>query len=442
MRKLKVLVCALHPRPSGYQGGGVFRFLHALRRADFHGLEYIVIENRPSLGEVYGLKYLGTQVSTRDVAYWAFDGSRSLGAVLMHLFLMCCAVGQSIVSGVTWVKKEGVDLVLSPWERAPTIFCAYAISKLTGRPWTANVLLTPACGERSGSSKSRLQFRCIYRYHRYTRGLPSVTSALFTGVHWFQWKLMRREIMIANGPTVRELKTIDPKMDVIEYFPGASVDIEGIDTVSFGERQYDAIFAGLIHPRKGVFDAIDAWDIITRKMSGKRLVIIGRGTMQTVALIQRRIKRLFSPSSVVLPFDLRKGAPNQTDLWWYMKRNKVFLYPSMMDAWPVVVLEALACGLPVVTYDTAAIRYAFGDCRAILCVPVRDVNALAEACASLLGRDDSKVSELRRQAREFAQKFDHDTTLEAEKRAYLETVRKWHRLRSSKPDEVSSNDGQ
>jgi glycosyltransferase involved in cell wall biosynthesis len=61
----------------------------------------------------------------------------------------------------------------------------------------------------------------------------------------------------------------------------------------------------------------------------------------------------------------------------------LFVFPSLYEGFGLPVLEALACGTPVVCSNTAALPEVAGD--AALTVDPLDVEALADAMERLLG---------------------------------------------------------
>jgi len=46
---------------------------------------------------------------------------------------------------------------------------------------------------------------------------------------------------------------------------------------------------------------------------------------------------------------------NQSDVALYYSASDLFVYPSLADNCPLVVLESLACGTPVISFDTGGI---------------------------------------------------------------------------------------
>jgi starch synthase len=76
----------------------------------------------------------------------------------------------------------------------------------------------------------------------------------------------------------------------------------------------------------------------------------------------------------------------------------IFCLPTWADTNPWVVLEAMACGVPVVVSDMAAIPELTGHGRAGVLVPARDQYALASALTGLID-DPARRSELGAAAR-------------------------------------------
>ena len=67
----------------------------------------------------------------------------------------------------------------------------------------------------------------------------------------------------------------------------------------------------------------------------------------------------------------------------------VFVLPSREDAFPLVVLEAMALGKPIVAFDVGGVREQLGDTG--LLVPVGDTNGMADAVEQLLAGPDLRA---------------------------------------------------
>ena len=84
----------------------------------------------------------------------------------------------------------------------------------------------------------------------------------------------------------------------------------------------------------------------------------------------------------------------------YLVAGDVFALPSAYEAYPLVVLEALACGLPVVATPVGSVPDLIGDGNGR--VVSRNVPAIREALAELADADRAAAAA---QARETA--LDH-----------------------------------
>ena len=88
------------------------------------------------------------------------------------------------------------------------------------------------------------------------------------------------------------------------------------------------------------------------------------------------------------------GWLDQADLPAIYSQAALFLYPSNLEAFPIPITEALACGTPIVTSDANGLEEIAGE--AALLVPPDDPEAIAAAIARVL--DDPELAGSLRQA--------------------------------------------
>jgi glycosyltransferase involved in cell wall biosynthesis len=87
----------------------------------------------------------------------------------------------------------------------------------------------------------------------------------------------------------------------------------------------------------------------------------------------------------------------------------VFLYPSLYEGFGIPLLEAMACGVPVITSNTTSIPEVVGD--AALLINPRDGEELKKALLSLLN-DEKLRKELINRGFEQVRKFSWRKTAE------------------------------
>jgi len=67
-----------------------------------------------------------------------------------------------------------------------------------------------------------------------------------------------------------------------------------------------------------------------------------------------------------------------------LKSSKIFIYPTHVDSFGIVIAEALACGVPVIAYDLPAIRYYYGNCEAVKLVKEGDVEGMVSDALKII----------------------------------------------------------
>ncbi len=117
---------------------------------------------------------------------------------------------------------------------------------------------------------------------------------------------------------------------------------------------YDACFLGRIHAAKGVFDIVKIWKIVCEEHKDAKLVLMGTGDKNTVIRLKNKIESNGLSKNIIL-----LGYVPGIKKFETLKNSKLFIFPSYDESYPVSVIEALACGLPVIAYDLPVYEKAF-----------------------------------------------------------------------------------
>ncbi len=167
-------------------------------------------------------------------------------------------------------------------------------------------------------------------------------------------------------------------------------------------------------PTKGQAVIIDTMPQLAAQFPTIRAILAGDGpelpAMKARAEALGMRDRVEFPGSVGDPWDLLRAAD-------------VFVLASEIEGLPLVVLEAMSQGVPVVATDVGGMPEAVIEDETGFLVPAHDVSALATSIARILG--DPSVAERMRQAAltRFDQRFTMERMLEAHSDLYVRLAR-------------------
>lgn len=122
------------------------------------------------------------------------------------------------------------------------------------------------------------------------------------------------------------------------------IDFEKIDGAEATEEGSDIIFVGRLIPHKNVDKLIEALVIVRQRLPDVTLTIIGEGPEE--AALRKLTEDLNLERNIRF-----SGFVEENKLFSYMKSSKMLALPSSREGFGMVVLEAKACGLPVLTVD-------------------------------------------------------------------------------------------
>ena len=205
----------------------------------------------------------------------------------------------------------------------------------------------------------------------------------------------RRGAIEHAGADVAKTDVVLEGIDPARYNPGSS------DGETFPFEPY-VLFVGALEPRKDISTLVSAFGSLAADGLAQHLVLVGPRAWGAEA-VDAAVSRLQHGTVHQLSFVAEE---RKIELF---RRASVFVYPSIAEGFGLPVLEAMACGTPVVTTTGSAPEEVAGD--AAMLVPPRDEVALAEAIAKVLGTPDL-ASDLRKRGLERAAGLTWNRTAE------------------------------
>jgi glycosyltransferase involved in cell wall biosynthesis len=382
---LKVVV---FDSPYSHVSGGTRRSYEVLRRLNKYGVKPIVVIDS---GFAYGCLNLGPAVQCIKIRHMvnlkkSFQ-LKSLAMVLSDLD----EIAREIAG-----RGELPDLVVSHSENPSFVLAACAVASKLDLPWTA-VLQLPY-----GAFRLQTSQRFFLR-----KPLQFVLQVL-------SLKALSRTTVLPVSPAIPY--EMGCRLDYISLDPGVGVDHEVIAASGDFGSLFDGVFYARLAPEKGVFDILHIWHYIVKKKPEARLAVIGKFVSESVkSRFHTLVKRLQLEKKVI-----HLGFLERKRLFAYVKSSKLLVYPSRVDAFPLVVLESLACGLPVVAYNIPAIQLNY-PIDSVVKIPPGDVELAADAALDLL-QNEQKRRRLSLSAVDFSRRFSWDLVAESEANAYAKIL--------------------
>lgn len=248
-------------------------------------------------------------------------------------------------------------------------------------------------------------FTRLHPWHRYTMKAEAEMfrhSALRAVI--CNSAMVRDDISRRFGVPAEKLHVIHNGVDLEYFHPGLRIEYRASmrARLGIGNDVPVVLYVGSGFARKGVAQLLAA--LTQLRQRDAVLVIVGKD--RHAARMQRLAERLGLSGRVHF------AGPQQDVRPWYGMAD-VLALPTLYDPFPNVVLEALACGLPVLTSPDcgAAELLRDRDCGRIC--DALDVAALADGLAVLLDADADRMVSLARQAVTGLGREDMATRLQA-----------------------------
>ena len=198
---------------------------------------------------------------------------------------------------------------------------------------------------------------------------------------------LRSEIQQYLKVDSRKLKLIHEAVDH-ELFKQGDVAAARARVASYGVTKPFALFVSSLWPYKNCEGLLQAWALARGELEGRQLAVVGAPRDESYANSLRSLAADLGISSDVV---FVGGVPLEETVHFYQAAD-LFVYPSLNETFGLPILEAMACGCPVVTSDTSAMPETAGG-AAVLSDP-REPATIARAILDAVGPGRDHLREL------------------------------------------------
>lgn len=320
------IVPSMFPKYNGdYYGPFVFNEAKNLSKKG-HEVHVVTPHNEGALYEeimegvhVHRFKWLEPKPFKALVYFKGLKDYLRLVTYLISLFLNLIIVS----------KKFQIN-ILHAHSTIPNGFIAAIVSKIMGIP-----LFITAHGMD------------IYNYENYTLFRKIIQFSLNSSVNAIAVSEDLRDRMRILGVNKDKIIILRNAVDKNKFFPKKNntfrkiLNIESSDVV--------ILFVGYLDIFKGIFETLDAFIDISKLYNNVKLIMISSGPKEY------ELKKIISDSNLEDRV-IFAGEISPLDIPKYYQVSDIFVLPSHIKGVPVVVIEAMACGLPVIVSNTEIIN--------------------------------------------------------------------------------------
>jgi len=271
---------------------------------------------------------------------------------------------------------------------------------LLGRPDVVhgpNFVVPPSRAARVATVHDLTTLRFPELCHADTLRFPAMVRRAAAEGAWIHTpsEAVRAEVVAELDLDPSRVVAVPNGVDVRAGDPEIGRRLAGVDAY--------VLAVGTVEPRKDLPSLVAAVDRLAADHPDLVLVHAGGDGWQ-VERLEAAVAAMRHPDRF-----RRLGYVGQDQLPHLYAGARTFAHSAVYEGFGIIVLEAMASGVPVVTTDVPAVREVAGDAAAV--VPVGDVDALADA----IGRawsDEAWRDEAVRRGRERSARFSWDACVD------------------------------
>jgi len=183
----------------------------------------------------------------------------------------------------------------------------------------------------------------------------------------------------------REIEVVYMGCDINKFINNKESRKNIREKLYISPKEVVLLFVGSLLKQKGIFDLVEAFNQTYKKYKNLRLIFVGKGFAYSE--IVNKLNELQFKNKIYI---VGEKSHNKIPDW--LNASDIFVFPSHSEGLPNVVIEAMACGKPVIATKVGGIPEAVQDGKSGILIEKGDIKALSNAINYLIRNKQIRIS--------------------------------------------------
>ncbi|HAT4124676.1 TPA: glycosyltransferase family 4 protein [Clostridium perfringens] len=175
------------------------------------------------------------------------------------------------------------------------------------------------------------------------------------------------------------------------------------------------VFIGRVEKEKGIYDLIEVSKKIVQYNSQIKFIICGDGELENIRIL---IKRFNLENN----FELLGWVDNK-DILRELKKAEIFVLPSHKEAMPISILEAMSCGVPIISTKVGSIPEFIIDGKNGFLFNAGNINQFNEKILKILNNEDIRKRISKNNLKDVNEKYSNKINHKNLRKLYFELLK-------------------
>jgi len=234
-------------------------------------------------------------------------------------------------------------------------------------------------------------------------------------------KLTKNNLAVSNNVKSELIKRNIKENQIKVIYNGADTNL--IKSIKAKNKKYDLIYVGRLNYQKNLTLLINAVNLLKKDFPKIKVCIIGGGNEDD------NLKKLTENYKLKNNLDFLGEIKEKNKIFKLLKSSKIFVLPSLLEGFPLTIIEANASGIPVITTKTKynnTSEYIKNNENGLIANP--NPEDFSNAIKTLLN-NKAKLKAMSKTSIKKAKPFDWDKIAQEQEEYYTDVIKYYHKLK-------------
>jgi glycosyltransferase involved in cell wall biosynthesis len=223
-----------------------------------------------------------------------------------------------------------------------------------------------------------------------------IRSNFFTFLYRIVFLNSNLKVILQNNDDLKYLITkANLNKNKVVMIRGSGVNLNDFKYSKIPKKFPIVLMASRLIKDKGVIEFIEAANHLKKNKFKGFFYLVGDIDYNNPSVVNRNLISLNHKKKIIRYFKYKKN------IYQFIKKSTIIVLPSYREGFPKILIEAAACGRPIITTNVPGCKDAIINNKTGILVPSKNYKALANAILKL-SQDKNKIEKFSLEARKYA----------------------------------------